>query len=173
MHEMPRSSALHEHRLIRRLAELVSVLDLDRRDFVIFGSCPLLAHGLRQRVTDIDVVARGPVWHRVCQTGILTTGTINEAPMVTFWGGLIQFSSGWISEQWDTDDLIDRAETIEGLPFAQLTDVLAYKRTLRRPKDHSDIQAMLHLLGKADGGHGAVDDTRPTTMITRQPADGR
>ncbi|MDX3195412.1 hypothetical protein PV458_44025 [Streptomyces sp. MN03-5084-2B] len=170
---MPRSPALHEHRLIRRLAELVSVLDLDRRDFVIFGSCPLLAHGLRQHVTDIDVVARGPVWDRVRQTGIPTTGTINEAPMVAFWGGLIQFSSGWISEEWDTDGLIDRAETFEGLPFAQLTDVLAYKRTLRRPKDHSDIQAMLHRLGKAAGGHGTTGGTRPATMVTRRPADGR
>jgi hypothetical protein len=146
IHEAARPVALSQDKLIRRLVKLVAELDLDRRDFVIFGSGPLLAHGLRRRIRDLDVVARGRVWRRVCQYGIPAIGEINGAPMALFCNGLIQFSRGWISEDWDPDDLIDRAEVIQGLPFAQLTDVLAYKQMLRRPKDLPDIEALLDLL---------------------------
>jgi len=131
--------ALTDHRLIRRLAVLVTVLGLDRRDFVIFGSGPLLAHGLRADISDLDVVARGRTWELVSQYGFPARGNVNGARMASFWGGLIQFSSGWISADWETDDIIENAEFVEGMPFARLTDVLRYKRTLGRPKDRHDV----------------------------------
>jgi hypothetical protein len=121
---------------------LVSELDLDVRDFVIFGSGPLLAHGLRYGIHDLDVVARGPAWQRVREHGCPGTGSVNGAPMALFWDGLIQFSQGWISPDWDADDLIDGAQRIQGWPFATLADVLAYKEILLRPKDYPDIAAL-------------------------------
>jgi hypothetical protein len=143
MHRSTCGELFTEDRLIRRLIVLVTELDLDRRDFVIFGSGPLLAHGLRLHIRDLDVVARGAVWRSAWQNGLPAAGTINGEPMATFWGGRIQFSPGWISEDWDADDLIDRAEMIQGLPFAQLADVLTYKQDLCRPKDRSDIDALV------------------------------
>jgi hypothetical protein len=151
MHDDRRSYPLAENRLIRRLIDLTRELDLDRRDFVIFGSGPLLAHGLRRHIGDVDVVARGKAWEKVSQHGVPAVGTLNGAPMVMFDGGAIQFSSGWISDDWNSDDLIDRAEFIQGLPFAPLDDVLAYKSILRRPKDRQDIQAMLKLRAAPTG----------------------
>jgi hypothetical protein len=148
MDKAARNADLSEHRLIRRLVKLATDLDLDRRDFVIFGSGPLLAHGLRQSIRDLDVVARGTAWDRASQHGLPARGSINGAPMALFWGGLIQFSGGWVSDDWNADDLIDRAESIQGLPFAQLTDVLAYKQMLLRPKDRPDITALLHTLSQ-------------------------
>ena len=142
MHKPATYPALSENRLIRRLAMLVSELDLDVRDFVIFGSGPLLAHGLRNGTRDLDVVARGPAWQRVREHGCPGTGSVNGAPMALFWNGLIQFSQGWISADWDTDDLIGRAQAIQGWPFATLADVLAYKEILLRPKDYPDIAAL-------------------------------
>ncbi|HEY0936700.1 MAG TPA: hypothetical protein VGD91_23575 [Trebonia sp.] len=136
-------AALSENRLIRRLAVLTAQLDLDRRDLVVFGSGPLLAHGLRRGVRDLDVVARGAAWRRAREYGCPGTGSVNGAPMALFWDGLIQFSPGWISDDWDAGDLIGRAERIEGWPFAPLADVLAYKQLLLRPKDHRDIAALL------------------------------
>lgn len=149
-------AALSQDRLIRRLVKLVTDLDLDRHDFVIFGSGPLLAHGLRQSIRDLDVVVRGTAWDRVSRHGSPARGSINGATMALFWGGLIQFSQGWVSDDWDADDLIDRAEIINGLPFAQLTDVLAYKRTLLRPKDRPDIAALLHTLRQPGRTRGHV-----------------
>ena len=142
MNEPAPFPALSENRLIRRLAMLVSELDLDLRDFVIFGSGPMLAHGLRYGIHDLDIVARGPAWRRVAEHGCPGTGSVNGAPMAVFWDGLIQFSQGWISADWEADELIDGAEIIQGWPFARLTDVLAYKRVLLRPKDYPDIAAL-------------------------------
>jgi hypothetical protein len=147
MHEATYSATLTDDRLIRRLVQLVTHFGLDRREFVIFGSAPLFAHGLRRNIQDLDVVARGTAWHRVSQYGVPATGSINGAPIASFWGGQIQFSSGWISDDWNADDLIARAEILDGLPFAQLTDVLRYKAMLRRPKDRPDIQALIQLMG--------------------------
>ena len=147
---------LSEDRLIRRLAKLSTDLDLDRSDFVIFGSGPLLAYGLRQSIRDLDVVARGTAWDRVSHYGSPARGSINGAPMALFWGGLIQFSQGWVSDDWNADDLIDRAEIIQGLPFAQLTDVLAYKQMLLRPKDSPDIAALLHTLRQPGRTRGCI-----------------
>jgi hypothetical protein len=146
MHELAPFPALSEHRLIRRLTTLVTRLHLDRGDFVIFGSGPLLAHGLRADIRDLDIVARGAAWRRVSRYGCPGTGSVNGAPMAVFWNGLIQFSQGWISADWDADDLIDRAHAIQGWPFASLADVLAYKQVLLRPKDHPDIAALRHAL---------------------------
>jgi hypothetical protein len=149
MHKPAAVPALSENRLIRRLAMLVTELDLDLRDLVIFGSGPLLARGLRSGVHDLDVVARGPAWRRVRAYGCPGTGSVNGAPMAVFWNGLIQFSREWISDDWDTDDLIDRAESIQGWPFATLADVLAYKQVLLRPKDYPDIAVLHQAMGGA------------------------
>jgi hypothetical protein len=154
MRETMRTAAIAEHPLIRRLNKLVLDLDLDQRDFVIFGSGPLLAHGLRRSIGDLDVVARGATWRRAWKHGVHSAGAISDEPMALFWGGRIQFSSEWISPEWNPDDLIDRAENIQGLPFAQLTDVLAYKQKLARSKDRPDIATLLDLLRPADQTHG-------------------
>jgi hypothetical protein len=162
MHEVLGAAALYENRLIRYLVELMAKLGLERRDFVIFGSGPLFAHGLRQNLSDLDIVARGAVWQRVSEHGLPATGTINGAPLALFWDGQVQFSRGWISDDWDADTLIDSAEHIHGLPFARLADVLEYKQALRRPKDLQDIEDIEALLtscpdGDADRGTGAEE----------------
>lgn len=158
MHEPAPYPALSENRLIRRLAVLVSELDLDVRDFVIFGSGPLLAHGLRYGIHDLDVVARGPAWQRVLEHGCPGTGSVNGAPMALFWDGLIQFSQGWISADWDADDLIDRAQRVQGWPFATLADVLAYKEILLRPNDYPDIAALRQAAARPARRAAAADN---------------
>jgi hypothetical protein len=175
MCETVRAAAIAEDRLIRRLNKLVLELDLDHRDFVIFGSGPLLAHGLRRSIRDLDVVARGATWRRVSEHGVPSTGAISGAPMALFWGGRIQFSPEWISPEWNPDDLIDRAEITQGLPFAQLSDVLAYKQTLGRPKDRPDIAVLLALQGPAcrtraltpqePAGHPRVPGSDPSELL--------
>jgi hypothetical protein len=134
---MPTANII-SHPWIRRLISL----ELDRDHFVIFGSGPLLAHGLRRDIGDLDVVARGPAWKRALELGTPAVGPLNQAPMVHFWGGRIEVSGGWISPTWNVDELIDKADVIAGIRFARLTDVLAYKRFLCRPKDIADICAI-------------------------------
>ena len=84
VHDTACVPVLSRERLISRLVVLADEIGIDRRDFVIFGSAPLLAHGLRQHVRDLDVVARGTAWRRASRHGLPATGTINGAPMALF-----------------------------------------------------------------------------------------
>ena len=73
-------------------------LELERDDFVIFGSAPLLVHGLRQSVSDLDVVARGAAWRRASELGVPAVGTISGSPAFHLDHGRIQIFSEWISK---------------------------------------------------------------------------
>jgi hypothetical protein len=151
--------------LFQRLEQLIADLRLDRNDFVIFGSAPLLAHGLRGEIHDLDIVARGTTWERARSHGSPATGSENGALIATFFDGLIQFSEGWISDAWDAERLIDRAEFVHGLPFAHLEDVLEYKQVLNRPKDLSDIRILQTSLQKKNASGPAV--VTPRTSLWR------
>lgn len=129
---------VRNNELVRELRKL----GLDPDHFVIFGSAPLLAHGLRARVRDLDVVARGAVWERVSVGGTPARGERSGDRVWQFCHGRLQFSEYWIPGDWDTDALIDNAEIIDGLRFAPLTEVLRYKEELNRPKDSADIRLL-------------------------------
>jgi len=99
-------------------------------------------------VRDLDVVARGAVWERVSADGIPSTGTRSGDRAWQFCEGRLQFFERWITRDWDTDELIDNAEIIDGLRFAPLVEVLRYKEKLLRPKDVADIRALRDHLGR-------------------------
>ena len=107
-------------------------LDLPTADYAIFGSGPLAVRGLIEEVHDLDVVARGTAWEQA--KGLAEVRIAPEGdPVVWLEEGSIEVFGGWLG--WDIDMLIDNAEIIEGLPFARLEDVLAFKLSLGRPKD--------------------------------------
>ena len=138
MQEFSQYSHVTGHPFVRRLA----TLGMDRDHFVIFGSGPLLVHGIRSRIGDLDIVARGPAWERACAIGEWTVGRLDGEAMIHFWGGLIEVSRGWVPGEWDIDRLIDGADLIQGFRFAKLENVLLYKRSLKREKDILDILAI-------------------------------
>ncbi|MBE1464895.1 hypothetical protein [Kibdelosporangium phytohabitans] len=135
-------------------------MGLDPDHFVVFGSAPLLVHGLRETVSDLDVVARDWVWDYVSEHGEQGEGTRSKDRIWLFHGGRIQFSRNWIrfdedeehsaKLEWNTDDLIDSAEPVGGLRFARVEDVLAYKQRLLRPKDQIDIDNLREYIANRD-----------------------
>jgi hypothetical protein len=128
-----------DHPLIRGLTTLA----LDSGDFVIFGSAPLLVHGFRATLGDLDIVARGTAWEQARRFGKPAKGTVTGGEAAHFPEERITVFRNWISPAWDIDNLIERAEIIGGLRFATLADVVAYKLMLRRPKDIADIQRIV------------------------------
>jgi hypothetical protein len=131
----PDANRIFENRLVRELV----AMDLDPDQFVVFGSAPLLAHGLRTAIRDLDVVARGEVLAWARRAGVPGVGAYSGDPVWQFSRGRIQFSAGWITPRWDVDELMAEAEVIGGLRWARPSDVLRYKMELLRPKDLADI----------------------------------
>lgn len=164
---------LLEHPLIAQLLEF----DLDPDDFLIFGSGPLLAHGVRDVIHDLDIVARGAAWEWARASGSPSTGVISGTPAARFGGGKIVFFDRWIapdenknSPYWGADALIERAVIHDELRlrFASLHDVLVYKENLKRPKDIEDIKAINEYL---DGRREVIPVSRPSR--SRCPAATR
>ena len=56
--------------------------------------------------------------------------------------GRLTFGTRWAIGDVDPDELIDTAEIIDGLPFARLEHVIAYKRLSGRPKDLDHLAAL-------------------------------
>lgn len=130
--------------LFRRLLQL----GLPPADYAVFGSGPLLAHGLKRDVHDLDVIARGPAWDAARRAGTVTAAPSGNGEMVEIDGGRIQIFDAWMSPAWNVDALIDGADVIAGVRFVALADVLRSKQASRRAKDVADIELLRDALSR-------------------------
>jgi hypothetical protein len=124
-------SAITGHPLIRALTGL----NLPTDDYVVFGSGPMLAHGLRTQLGDLDVVARGAAWQALTRYFPPTVAPSGHGQMVRL---VIEVADRWLPG-FDTDHLIATAEHHDGIPFAPLSAVRASKRATARAKDWPDL----------------------------------
>lgn len=120
-------------------AKLIS-LDLPKDDYAVFGSGPLYAHGLREEIHDIDMIARGEAWKKALTLGEVGVPKSGDGRVVVIGEDEIEVLDKWGPGEWDTDELIDTAEEIEGIRFVTLATVLKWKKMLMRPKDLVDIE---------------------------------
>ncbi|MFC3999496.1 hypothetical protein ACFOVU_26525 [Nocardiopsis sediminis] len=139
---MTQQITIHQHPYFVALRRLELPVD----DFIIAGSGPLLAHGIRTEVSDIDVVTRGPAWDIVRTMGEVQDAPWEDVQRVLLMGGRMEVLNGWFPSMWDVDEFISSREFYLGLPFAPLDRVLRWKRRLGRAKDLADIDATLHYL---------------------------
>lgn len=125
----------------RAVREAVRALELPADHFVLFGSAPLLAHGLITEVGDIDLLAAGPAWQRA--VALAAPAAPTRAPggdqRVRLADGT-EVYDGWLG--LDVQAILRRAERRDGLPVARLSDVARYKRLLDRPKDRAHLALM-------------------------------
>ncbi|MFC4114522.1 hypothetical protein [Nonomuraea zeae] len=133
-------------------------LGLPPEDFVIAGSGPLLAHGIKPSIGDLDVVARGKAWAQALSLGTPASSPFGEqVEKVQLLDGRIEIFNGWFPEAGTVDDLIARSEVIDGLRYESLADVCRWKRNLDRPKDRADLELIERYTSgtAADQGSGA------------------
>jgi hypothetical protein len=128
--------ALSENRLFRLLGKLA----LPSGDYVVTGSGPLLAHGLKATIHDLDLVARGKAWDIAKQKAPIVGSKSGFGRRIAFNNGAIEVFDHWIGGLNDVDAMIDGAEYIEGIPFMSLQDTLRWKRGLGRAKDLADVR---------------------------------
>ncbi|HEV2345558.1 MAG TPA: hypothetical protein VGS97_15780 [Actinocrinis sp.] len=131
-------ASLRRNRLIRQVLDL----RMPPGDYALAGSAPLYAHGLRARLRDVDVVARGPAWDLAQMFGKPVRAPSGIGRVVRIGDGEIEIFDRWVAPQWPIDSLIDGAEVIDGIRFVSLRDSLAWKRYLNRAKDVPDIRLL-------------------------------
>jgi hypothetical protein len=111
-------------------------LKLPPGSFVVVGSGPLAALGLRQ-ANDIDLLVSRTVYARLKSAGwkehiypsTQDTGLAHgDFEVVTSWHGT------------KLEDLVDSAVWLDGIAFAHLREVTKWKAKMAREKDLKDLQ---------------------------------
>lgn len=125
---------LPDHPLFRSLKEL----KLPAKDYVVFGSGPLWVRGIRPG-KDLDLLARGKAWKKVKKIGTLESGD-GCSHIIHFAHGRIEVFDQWCTKHCDVDEIIERADIVDGIRFARLEDVLCEKEEMGRVKDKKDIK---------------------------------
>lgn len=120
------------------LLERLRSLDLPPGSFAVFGSGPLLVRGIIEEAGDLDVLVKRPAWDRVARIGVLVE-VEDGAMVVSVDDGALTFGRSWAYGDFDVEELIDTAETIDGLPFVRLEHVVTFKEAAGRPKDREHL----------------------------------
>ena len=125
-----------------KLSEILSkvkALHLPEGSYVVFGSGPLAAAGIRE-ANDIDLYVSKEIheqkekegWQFLDKSG-------SDRPLV--WD-VFEMHDNWNFSSYNPTlvELFSRADVIEGVPFASLEDVRKWKVVSGRPKDLADIK---------------------------------
>lgn len=124
------------------LFDRVKSLNLSAADFAIFGSGPLIVRGIIPASNDLDILCRRQAWKTVQEIGDSEYLSDYDVTIVTMCDGRLTFGTQWGIGNFDIDELIDRAEVIDGLPFVALEHVASYKEIRKRPKDLQHLEAL-------------------------------
>jgi hypothetical protein len=109
-------------------------LALPQGSYAVFGSGPLLLHGIIDSVNDLDVICLDPAWDAVREMGELVRLS-PDVQIISVDGGALTFGRSWGYGSFDIAELISTAEEIDGTPCVRIEHVVAYKTIAGRPKD--------------------------------------
>lgn len=121
----------------------LGALRLEHDEVVVAGSGPLLAHGLIDVVGDLDLVLTPAAFARVTHTADVVRGRHGDLTGPV--GDGVEAFDGWFGET--AAEVWARGSTVDGVRVASLSDTLAWKLRLSRPKDTAHIRLLHHALG--------------------------
>jgi hypothetical protein len=124
------------------LFDRLARLDLPAADFVVAGSAPLLLHGLREHIHDIDVVVRPGAWAKAERLGSVHEAPYEGAHAIYLDHGLIQILDQWFPSLWEPAELSASTDRVGAYRFLSLPATLVWKRYLHRPQDLRDAKAI-------------------------------
>ena len=127
---------------MERLFRELRNLNFPAGDFAVFGSGPLAIRGMIPGANDLDIICRGPAWDYAESIGEIEYLKEYDVTVVTLLDGKLSFGTEWGIGHFNIDELIDEAETIDGLPFVRLKHVIAYKRLRGSQKDLQHLEAI-------------------------------
>ncbi|MEO6077191.1 MAG: zinc ABC transporter substrate-binding protein [Candidatus Andersenbacteria bacterium] len=134
------------------ILEEIARLNFPVDQYVVVGSGPMAAHGIRD-VHDIDIVVT-PELFEICKQRDW------EHMPWTYPGkeGEIYLRNGIVELYLDVNagdfnptfqELFDRSEVVQSIHFASLEDIMRFKKAYNRPKHLEDIQKIKEHLTEA------------------------
>lgn len=123
------------HKLLKKLARL----DLPESEYAIFGSGPLAIRGLKE-ANDLDIVVSNELFNTLAEKyGQKVPGKIEiEGEDIEIFSSRDMIFGG--------EEVIKRAEKIDGFKFISLEDTISWKQKLGREKDLADIEIIKEYL---------------------------
>jgi hypothetical protein len=122
------------------IKSMVNELGFDRKEYALFGSVPLAAHGIRE-ANDIDMIVMRGLYERLEKSGWM-----EKVYPVTGKRGLVkdQFEAfyewNYVGYTPDVSKLIREADIIDDIPVVRLAEVLKWKTAFGREKDIKDVE---------------------------------
>lgn len=122
--------------------EEVKKLNLPPGEYVIVGSGPMAARGIR-RYKDIDILVTKKFYKKLIKQGWKTV-EINgvNGKFVVLKNGKFEADKRLCIGDYkpDIEAVIKNAEVINGIPFMRLEELIKFKTALGREKDLKDIE---------------------------------
>lgn len=108
-------------------------------EYVIVGSGPLAAHGLRN-FNDVDLVVTERIFGQLRADGWEQTTGPEDRPCLK--KDMYEVFKDLRCRDYrpETKRLIEEAEIIDGIPFLRLEELARFKKTIGREKDLRDVQ---------------------------------
>jgi hypothetical protein len=127
------------------LFEKFRELGLPTGKYVIFGSGPMAIRGLKES-NDIDAVVLPDVFEKYKNNSEWELTKIESWDVDSLRCGDIELLNGWGPGLWNVQNIIDKAEIIDGLTFVRLEEVLKWKKMMNREKDKKDVEIIENYL---------------------------
>ena len=112
-----------------------SKLNLQKDEYVIFGSGPMAIHGIKE-TNDLDVLVKKEVFEKLKSK----YNQNNSHPFGCIVIGNLEIGDNWQGDYEIVEKWISEAEEVEGYMFMPLSYVIEWKRMMGRDKDLKDIK---------------------------------
>ena len=138
--------------MIIDIFQKVKGLNLPLGQYVVFGSGPLAAHGIRE-TRDVDLLVLPELYDKLKQEGWEEKSWETPPPGRYLYKDNVEVGDNWDYDEYNPDPkwLIENAEVIDSIPFAPLEEVIKWKKAFGRDKDLADIKLIEDYLHKAKG----------------------
>lgn len=132
----------------QEIVENVKSLGLPPGSFVVFGSCPLAAAGIRE-ANDVDLYVTESVLKSLTRKGWKQVHKGPKDEPYTF--GIFEAHANWDFSPYAPalQHLLNTAMLVDGVPFASLDEVRKWKAASGGPKHEADIKLIDDYLAKA------------------------
>lgn len=119
----------------------VKALNLPKNSYIVFGSCPMAAAGIRE-ANDINLLVSTEVYKSLENNGWqkIYKGP-NDSPVIH---GVFEAHDNWDFSAYNLnltlEDLLTNATEVNDIPFASIENVRKWKVASGRDKDIADIK---------------------------------